>query len=102
MHILIPAVSRFTQLTGICRHAINHAKAVCDLPGTRATLLIGAWQQKYFRASLSSASVDLAIADCNNTSFSRNYWYSRTLPQLASRMHADLVHLAYPVPIRRS
>ncbi len=102
MHVLIPAVSRFTQLTGICRHAINHAKAVCDLPEMRATLLIGAWQEAYFRAGLNSASVNLAVADCRNTSWSRNRWYSRTLPQLASRMHADLVHLGYPVPVRRS
>jgi glycosyltransferase involved in cell wall biosynthesis len=31
--------------------------------------------------------------------FSRNYWYYRRLPSLASKVEADVVHLAYPVPI---
>src|SRR5512141_2512263 len=99
MHVLIPAISRFTQLTGICRHAVNQAKAVADLPDTHITLIVGRWQEHYFRKALQNAKVHVAVADCSNSSLSRNLWYSRALPQIAVQVKADVVHLAYPAPI---
>lgn len=104
MHVVIPAVSRFTQMTGICRHAVNHAKALTDLPDiSQVTLLVGPWQRHYFNEAILSRVRRIAVAtgDCTNNSISRNLWYSRKLPELALNLNADLVHVAYPVPIKR-
>jgi glycosyltransferase involved in cell wall biosynthesis len=105
MHVLIPAVSRFTQLTGICRHAINHAKAVAGIDEvSRVTLVTGEWQAKYFQEFLdgSDRKIGLEAASCRNRSVSRNLWYAHELPRVARRLGAERVHLSYPVPVRRS
>ena len=40
--------------------------------------------------------------DISNDAFARNIWYLRELPMLANEVAADIVHLSFPVPIRRS
>jgi glycosyltransferase involved in cell wall biosynthesis len=105
MHVLIPAVSRFTQLTGICRHAVNHAKAVADINQiSRVTLVVGGWQKAYFRNSLHGASqkINVIAAQCSKDPISRNLWYEWQLPRVAGCLGADLVHLSFPAPVRRS
>lgn len=105
MHVLIPAVSRFTQLTGICRYAVNHAKAVADVAQvSQVTLLAGRWQMNYFRDYLGGPNPKIRIvpAKCHKNSVSRNLWYAYQLPSIAKRLGADLVHLSYPVPVRHS
>ena len=39
------------------------------------------------------------VAGMEPGSLSRNWWYYRRLPRLAAEVEADVVHLAYPVPI---
>jgi glycosyltransferase involved in cell wall biosynthesis len=104
MHVLLPAVSRFTQLTGICRYTLNHAKAVARLPGAKVSLVVGPWQYGYFKEGLSGAAgqISLFAASCRNNSFSRNSWYARDLPAMTRELSPDVLHLAYPVPVSRS
>lgn len=104
MHILISAVSSARQPSGICRHAANLAKCLSTGPAvSQLTLLAGRWQVDYFRSAfgLESPTVNIVAADVKNNSYSRNYWYYRMLPQIASRHGADAVHLSFPAPVRR-
>ena len=105
MHILISSLSRFTRPTGICRHAANLARCLGDLPKIdKVTLLVGQWQQEYFRAAFDIRSskievVPLAIA---NHSLARNRWFAFGLPEIAKACRPDIVHLGFPVPVIRS
>jgi len=107
MHVLISALSRFTEPTGICRHAANLALAL-DQSGAveRVSFVTGAWQERYFRSELgleSAARVRIEAVQIRNSSISRNLWFMRGLPELSRTLHADVVHLSFPVPvIRRS
>jgi glycosyltransferase involved in cell wall biosynthesis len=104
MRILINAVGRDIHPTGICRVASNHARALLSKrPGAGVLLVIGAWQQELYRSLLGSfeAECDLMVAPVRNRSLARNLWFSVALPALANEWRADLVHLAYPVPVLR-
>jgi glycosyltransferase involved in cell wall biosynthesis len=46
--------------------------------------------------------VKLVSVDIANDAFARNVWYLRDLPILANEVAADIVHLSFPVPIRRN
>ncbi len=107
MRVLLTEVSRFTQPAGICRVAANHALALVehDLVD-EVHLVIAPWQVAYYRMLLNDADLarlHLHVAEnVRNTSFSRNSWSTTQLPRLARSLGADLVHLAYPVPVSRS
>jgi glycosyltransferase involved in cell wall biosynthesis len=104
MRILINAVGRDLHPTGICRVAASHARALLlRRPGTKVLLAIGSWQQELYRGLLGpfAAQCEFAVAPVENRSFARNLWFARTLPRLAREWRADLVHLAYPVPVLR-
>lgn len=104
MHILISAVSSAQLPSGICRHAANLATSLSGEPAiSGVTLLAGHWQVDYFRQAfgLQNNSVRIVATDVENNSYSRNCWYYRKLPQVASRYGADAVHLSFPAPVRR-
>ena len=104
MHVLISAVSSAQQPSGICRHAASLASSLAMAPSvSRVSLVIGPWQQSYFRHAfnLARTSVDIVIADVSNNPGGRNLWYYRKLPKLAKHRGADIVHLSFPAPIRR-
>ncbi len=105
MHILISSLSRFTRPTGICRHTANLARSLASRPEVeRITLVVGQWQEAYFHASFEVASPKIEVCPVSmaNTSFARNRWFAFGLPELARRLHPNLVHLGFPVPIFRS
>ncbi len=105
MHILLSALSRFTQPTGICRHSANLANCLAAThPVSRVTIAMGSWQERYFREcfDLASRKITVARVETTNNTFSRNWWFSFGLPRLASTAAADLVHLSYPAPVFRS
>jgi glycosyltransferase involved in cell wall biosynthesis len=58
----------------------------------------------YFRSSfnLIGTRVNIVPVEIANDAFARNIWYLRDLPKLADEVSADVVHLSFPVPIRRS
>ena len=105
MHILIPALHRPVKPTGVCRHAANLAQCLATVNKiTKVTLVIGAWQKSYFEQSFSFVDdkINLVTVDIKNSSISRNIWFLFGLPQLASNLHPDLIHLSFPIPFRRS
>jgi glycosyltransferase involved in cell wall biosynthesis len=105
MKLLITALSAATAPSGICRHAHNLARcAISRRDISRITLVIGKWQESYFRDCfrLADAKLDLISINISNDSFSRNLWYLREMPALAEEVKADVVHLSFPAPIQRS
>jgi len=70
----------------------------------RTTLVIGEWQEEYFRTKLglsAKANIATQTVQFRNSPLSRNLWFLRGLPKLAERLRADVVHLAFPVPVIR-
>jgi glycosyltransferase involved in cell wall biosynthesis len=105
MNLLITAVSSATGPSGICRHAYNLARCAASRGEVaQITLALGKWQESYYgRAfSLNAIGVNVVSVDISNDAFARNMWYLRELPRLADRIAADIVHLSFPAPIRRS
>jgi glycosyltransferase involved in cell wall biosynthesis len=104
MQILITALSAARGPSGICRHAYNLVR--CASRHTKITgvhLLIGKWQKDYFTSSFAfnDPKVNLIPVDIANCAITRNVWYLRSLPAIAEKLHADIVHLSFPVPILR-
>jgi glycosyltransferase involved in cell wall biosynthesis len=68
------------------------------------TLLLGRWQFSYFRDAFGMRMPKLEIIPFNiaGGAVSRNHWYYRVLPQVSRTLQADIVHLSFPAPIRRS
>ena len=105
MNLLITALSAATGPSGICRHAHNLALCAASRGEVlHITLALGKWQETYFRDSfhLGDAKLDVVSVDIQNDAFSRNLWYLRELPVLTEKINADIVHLSFPVPFRRS
>jgi glycosyltransferase involved in cell wall biosynthesis len=105
MNLLITALSAATGPSGICRHAHNLVEcAASSSEILEITLVLGKWQEQYFRESfrVNNAKLNVVAVDIPNEAFSRNLWYLRELPGLADKVCADLVHLSFPVPFRRS
>jgi glycosyltransferase involved in cell wall biosynthesis len=69
----------------------------------QVTLVLGKWQEMYFRNSFDLNAIEVCVVPVNisNDAFARNMWYLRDLPKLADEVAADIVHLSFPVPIRR-
>ena len=104
MNLLVTALSAATGPSGICRHAYNLVRCATRREEiSRVTLVVGKWQEPYFRGSfrLDHAKADVISANISNDPFSRNLWYLRELPRLAADLRADVVHLSFPVPVQR-
>ncbi|MGD1875406.1 MAG: glycosyltransferase family 4 protein [Mastigocoleus sp.] len=105
MHILIAALHRPTQPTGVCRHAANLARCLAEnAEVNRVTIVIGAWQKSYFETAfpLTSEKIKLISINIKNSSVIRNIWYFQDLPKLANNLEADIVHLSFPFPFIRA
>lgn len=105
MNLLITAMSSATGPSGICRHAYNLALCAASRSEVlQITLVLGKWQEFYFRTSFSLKAIRINVVSVNisNDAFARNLWYLRDLPKLADEVAADIVHLSFPAPIRRS
>jgi glycosyltransferase involved in cell wall biosynthesis len=105
MHILIIALHRPLQPTGICRYAANLARCLADTEQVKkVTLVVGTWQKHYFATSfnLYSEKINLLGIDIKNSSVIRNLWYLFGLPKLAKQLKPDTIHLSFPLPFFRS
>jgi glycosyltransferase involved in cell wall biosynthesis len=103
MRVLIALTSSSGQLSGVQRHAINLARCLLTRSDITAVHLVAApWQQDFVRdiAPHDDPRLHLHTASVGNTSMSRNLWYYSGLPRMAARLQPDIVHLAYPVPLR--
>lgn len=102
MKILIAAASFASNLSGIQRHAFNVARCVLLQPEISALhFFFAPWQQDLVQAAGLPEDVRLTIhfAGMDRSALSRNLWYYRELPKLASQLGVDLVHLSYPMPL---
>jgi glycosyltransferase involved in cell wall biosynthesis len=70
----------------------------------QVTLVVGKWQRAYFANLLEGQHTNLKIisVDMTNGAVVRNLWYLRHLPRLANDLNIDIVHLSFPIPVRRS
>ena len=85
--------------------AASHVRAMlANGVATSVVFVIGHWQRELFRSLLGSDAlkVEIVEVDIANKSLRRNAWYAGTLPSLARRHSADLVHFGYPAPTFRS
>ena len=109
MKIVIALASSPRQLSGVQRHAINLARCLLTRHEIAEVHLVAApWQMGFVRdaasrdaSSSSDPRLHLHSAPCGDNTMSRNLWFYSQMPRLARRLEADIVHLAYPVPIRR-
>lgn len=105
MHLLIASVSAATSPAGICRHAANIARGMLACSSVqKITMLTGDWQADYFRDAfnLKSEKLEIRRVSIRNRTAARNLWYLRGLPTAARACGADIVHLAYPIPLLRA
>jgi glycosyltransferase involved in cell wall biosynthesis len=104
MHVLLASVSAATSPSGVCRHAANIARGMLAFPQVqKVTMLTGKWQAEYFRDAfgLRDDRLEIRSVPIANRSSSRNLWYLRGLPVMVRECGADVVHLAFPMPLRR-
>ena len=104
MHILVVALHRPIEPTGVCRHAANLTRCLVEKAEiTQVTVVTGIWQQDYFQNIFFSDLKKIKIVgiDIENTSLSRNFWFLFGLPKLVKHLQPDLVHLSFPLPLFR-
>ena len=104
MKVLIAATSAATELSGVQRHAFNLASCLLTLPEiSRIDLVVAPWQAHVTsaHAPFDPERVRVHVETLRNTAWSRNAWFYNRLPSLARTLNVDLVHAAYPVPLRR-
>ena len=105
MHILIVALHRPKEPTGVCRHAANLARCLAETDNVdKITLVTGAWQQHYFQTDflLDPAKIAVIGIEIENTALARNFWFLLGLPTLVKQLQPDLVHLSFPLPLIKS
>ncbi len=104
MKIVIALTSASDQISGVQRHAINLARCLLTRDEITAVhLIVASWQQECLQSvePILDPRLHLRAVYLNNTSIGRNLWYYRQLPRIAAELKADVVHFAYPMPIRR-
>ena len=104
MRIVLAAVSSNRSMSGVSRHAANMAR--CLLTRSEVTalhVLVAPWEEEYVREAILRKDRRLFVhsVQLQHGTVTRNAWYLRRLPSIAEQLRADLVHFAYPSPIRR-
>lgn len=103
MNIVIAAVSSNRSISGVSRHAANLARCLL-MRREISTLhvLVSRWEEQYVRGAICRDDRRMCIhpVALQRGTLRRNAWYYRSLPSIAEQLRADLVHLAYPSPIR--
>ncbi|MGO9939330.1 MAG: glycosyltransferase family 4 protein [Terracidiphilus sp.] len=102
MKVVIAAVSAPEHLNGVSRHAANVVRGL--LTRTEVSdvhLLVGAWQQHTYANAVARQDARLHIhaVPIRRATIYRNCWYYSELPKIAAQLEADIVHLAYPMPV---
>jgi len=103
--ILIALASFASNMSGLPRHALNVARCLLPHPEISALhMVVAPWQRSFLQAAdfCQNARIVTHVAEMDRSSLSRNLWYYRKLPELADRVHADVVHLSYPMPVNAS
>lgn len=102
MRIVIAALSAPAHLNGVSRHSANLVRGMLAHPeASEIHMLVGSWQRRTYQEAVARDSPRLHIhsVDIRRNTFSRNIWYRNELPRITTQLDADVVHLAYPVPL---
>lgn len=102
MKILVTAAASSSKISGVQRHALNVVRCLLLHPDITAVhLVVAPWQRQIVEAAGfgPNARLTIHVAEMDRSSFGRNIWYYRRLPELAARLQPDLIHLSYPVPV---
>ncbi len=104
MKVLIALVASSEHLSGVSRHAINVVRCLLSRAEvTEVHVAVAPWQTAAVRSTLDCTDPRLHLHEVPVTrgAIGRNAWYYFRLPRLARKLNADIVHLAYPAPLRR-
>jgi glycosyltransferase involved in cell wall biosynthesis len=103
MKILLAAASFHSHISGLQRHALNVARCLLQQREvSELHVVVAPWQRDLMRAAglESESRLTTHIAEpMTKSSFSRNLWYYRRLPEQAAELESDLVHLTFPMPL---
>jgi glycosyltransferase involved in cell wall biosynthesis len=102
MKVLVAAASYVNTISGVQRHALNIVRSLLLLPEvSELHFVVAPWQGglTQFSGLPADPRFRIRVAEMKRDSFSRNLWYWRELPRLATQLEVDLVHLTYPMPI---
>jgi glycosyltransferase involved in cell wall biosynthesis len=104
MRVVVAFASFSRHISGVQRHAISVARCLLTRSEISEVHLIAApWQLEFVRdaASCSDERLHVHTAEIGSGVVSRNLWYYVELPRIAAELRADIVHIAYPSPLRR-
>ena len=103
MRIVLAALSSNCSMSGVSRHAANLAKSLLTRSEVSAIhVLVAPWEHEHVCEAIGRSNIRLhmhAVPLASGTLY-RNLWYYRSLPAIAEQLRADIVHMAYPSPIR--
>jgi glycosyltransferase involved in cell wall biosynthesis len=102
MRIVIAALSAPEHLNGVSRHAANVVRGLLTRGEvSEVHMLVGAWQLNTYTDAIARQDPRLHIhpVTIRRETISRNIWYYSELPRVATQLKADIVHLAYPMPM---
>jgi glycosyltransferase involved in cell wall biosynthesis len=102
--IVIAAVAGSSSLSGVSRHAVNLARCLLTREDiAEVHLIVARWQYAELNALISGTECRLHLhsVKVRRGTIARNVWYYNELPHVARQLGADIIHLAYPAPIRR-
>jgi glycosyltransferase involved in cell wall biosynthesis len=103
LKLIISALSAPSKLNGVSRHAANIVRGLLSWPDApEIHFLAGAWQKEMYSQAIgrSDSRLHFHWLPIRERTFDRVLWYYHGLPTLARRLDADLVHLAYTMPLR--
>ena len=101
MNVVIAALSAPVQMNGVSRHGENLIRALLSTNEVSSVhFLAGDWQKEMFRSAFAGVDARLhphwiRLRDAN---LSRLVWYYDELPEIATQLEADIVHLTFPAP----
>jgi glycosyltransferase involved in cell wall biosynthesis len=104
MNVLIAVVSSTIQLSGVSRHAANLARCLLTRNDIKAVhLVVAEWQYESICGVVphEDARLHIHTVSIGRGTIERNLWYYWKLPALAALLEVDIVHLAYPSPLKR-
>jgi len=102
MRIVIAALSAPEHLSGVSRHAANVVRGLLTRGEvSEVHMLVGAWQLNTYTDAIARQDPRLHIhpVTIRRETISRNLWYYSELPRVATQLKAEIVHLAYPMPM---
>jgi glycosyltransferase involved in cell wall biosynthesis len=103
MRILLAMVSAGAQISGVQRHAINAARCLLSRGEVEAVhLVVAPWHRELVVRGMpgNDPRLQIEVAAIGAGNFERNAWYYFQLPRLAAELRIDVVHFAYPMPVR--